>query len=264
MIGIFGGSGLYDLLENIEEVEVDTPYGRPSDKIMVGAYAGKKIAFLPRHGRGHVFPPHLVPYRANLFAFRELGVTRVLAPCACGSLQPQIRPGDFVIGDQFVDRTNGRPDTFFNGPEVAHVSAADPYCPELRELAVRSCRELGIPVHERGTVVVINGPRFSTRSESKWFQNQGWEVINMTQYPECILAKEMEMCYVNISLITDYDAGLEGSQEIKPVTNAEVMRVFAENNAKVKDLLFRMIANLPEAESCDCRKSLAGALMGQT
>ncbi len=243
-IGVFGGSGFYSFLENYEEIEVNTPYGRPSDKIAITKIGDKTVAFLPRHGKHHQFTPHLVPYRANLFALGSLGVKKIIAPNACGSLQPNIKPGDFVICDQFVDRTSGRPDTFYDGPDVKHVSAADPYNEELRQLAVKTAKELGITVHDKGTVVVIQGPRFSTRAESRWFNKMGWEVINMTQYPECYLALELEIPYVNISLITDYDAGLEGNNDIKPVTHEAVLEVFNNNLDKVKKLIYAMIEKM--------------------
>jgi 5'-methylthioadenosine phosphorylase len=183
-------------------------------------------------------------------------VSRIVGPNACGSLQPEIEPGHFVICDQFVDRTWGRKDTFYDGPTTTHVSAADPYCPTMRSVAIGAAADVGVTAHPSGTVVVIQGPRFSTRSESRWFASQGWEVINMTQYPECFLARELEICYCNISLITDHDAGAEGAE---PVTNDEVVRVFLENNAKVKDLLYRMIPLLPEARDCGCATALEGA-----
>lgn len=256
-IGVFGGSGFYSLLEGAHERTVETPYGEPSDTLTLGEIAGRSVAFLPRHGRSHRLPPHRINYRANVWAFRSLGVQWVFGPCAAGSLQPGVRPGEFVICDQFVDRTWGRGDTFYDGPIVTHISGADPYCPTLRRLAVETCREHAIPVHDRGTVVVIQGPRFSTRAESRWFHGQGWEVINMTNYPECILARELEMCYVNISLITDYDAGLEGEPGVEPVTHAAVLRVMQENNENLRRLLFALIARLPRARACSC----AGALV---
>lgn len=254
-IGVFGGSGFYSFLENIEEIEMDTPYGKPSDKFAIATFEGKKIAFLPRHGRNHHLPPHMIPYKANLFAMKQLGVKAILAPTASGSLQPHIKPGDFVICDQFIDRTSGRKDTFFDGPETRHISAAHPYCPELRRLAIKTGKDLGITVHESGTVVVIHGPRFSTVAESRWFSKMGWEVINMTQYPEVYLAREMGICYGNIALITDFDAGLEGQDNILPVTEDEVLRVFSENNDKVKKMLFEIIKNLDlDSFQCHCKK----------
>lgn len=258
-IGVFGGSGFYRFLEDVEEIKVETPYGAPSEKIALGRLSTRRVAFLPRHGKEHSLPPHMIPYRANVYAFKKLGVTRVVAPCAAGSLQPSVKPGDFVICDQFVDRTSGRKDTFYDGPVATHVSAADPYCPELRSLAIRAASELGITVHARGTVVVIQGPRFSTRAESQWFSQMGWEVINMTQYPECALAREVELCYVNISLITDYDVGLADRADVAPVTHEEVLRVFRENNEKLRALLFRLIEAIPAERNCECGASLRHA-----
>lgn len=255
-IGVFGGSGFYSLLDNAEEVRVDTPYGAPSAPVTVGDIAGRRVAFLPRHGTAHQYPPHMINYRANVYAMKLLGVTRIIGPNACGSLQPHVKPGDFVICDQFVDRTWGRKDTFYDGPTTTHVSSADPYCPVMRQVAIDKAKELGITVHERGTVVVIQGPRFSTRAESRWFASQGWEVINMTQYPEAYLARELEICYCNISLITDHDAGAEG---VEPVTNEEVIRVFNQNNEKLRGLLHAMIPALPEERDCLCAHALEGA-----
>jgi 5'-methylthioadenosine phosphorylase len=255
-IGVFGGSGFDRFLEDAEAVPVDTPYGEPSAPPVVGEVAGRRVAFLPRHGEKHRFPPHRIPYLANVWAMKELGVTRVIGPNACGSLQEHIRPGDFVICDQLVDRTRLRPSTFYDGPTTTHISFADPYCPTMRGVAVDRGRAVGIPIHDRGTVVVVEGPRFSTRAESAWFKAAGWEVINMTQYPESVLARELELCYANISLITDYDVGVEG---IPAVTNDEVVRVFNENNAKLRDLLLAMIPALPEARDCPCATALRGA-----
>ncbi len=255
-IGVFGGSGFYELLDNPQEHRMNTPFGAPSSPVMVGDIGGRTVAFLPRHGKDHSLPPHMINYRANLWAMKQLGVERIIGPNACGSLQKDVEPGHFVICDQFVDRTWGRKDTFYDGPITTHVSSADPYCPTMRDVAVRTAGELGITAHPQGTVVVIQGPRFSTRSESKWFASQGWEVINMTQYPECYLARELEICYCNISLITDYDAGTE---DAAPVTNDDVVRVFAENNSKVKDMLYHMIPALPRERECVCAHALEGA-----
>ena len=192
---------------------------------------------------------------------KALGVSRVISPCAAGSLQPHVKPGDFVICDQFVNKTYGRHDTFYDGPITTHVSPADPYCPELSGLAVETAKKLGISVHDKGTILVIPGPRFSTKAESKFYTVQGWEVINMTQYPEVILAKELEMCYLNIALITDYDAGLEGLQDIQPVTLNEVIRVFNQNNLRVKKLITSLIPKLPRRRVCACAKAMEGAFV---
>jgi len=257
-VGVFGGSGFYRLLDDVEFVRVETPYGDPSDKIALGEVEGVGVAFLPRHGSKHTLPPAAINYRANLWALRELGVTRVIAPTAAGSLQIGVKPGDFVVVDQFVDRTYGRAQTFYDGPRVVHISSADPYCEDLRQRSIRVGRELGISVHERGTVVVVQGPRFSTRAESKWYASQGWEVINMTQYPEVVLARELQMCYVNIALITDYDVGLEG---LEPVTVGEVVRVLHANNERVRRLIERLLPGLGAERMCGCSHALEQAVI---
>ncbi|OQA20914.1 MAG: S-methyl-5'-thioadenosine phosphorylase [Actinobacteria bacterium ADurb.Bin346] len=258
-IGVFGGSGFYNFLKIKEEINLKTPYGKPSDSIIIGELEGKNVAFLPRHGKNHSIPPHRINYRANVYAMKQLGVKRIFAPCAAGSLQPHIKPGDFVICDQFVDRTNCRNDTFYDGPEVIHISTAEPYCPVLRDAVMQSSQRLKIPYHGNGTVVIIQGPRFSTKSESRWYSARGWEVINMTQYPEVTLARELEICYVNISLITDYDAGLEGHPGVKPVSGSDVIKIFNENNDKLRSLLFDAIPAVPQERSCVCATALTGA-----
>ncbi len=260
-IGVFGGSGLYSMegATVLEELKVETPFGAPSDLITIVEIAGKRVAFLPRHGRKHQYPPHKVPYKANIWAMKALGVERVLAPNAVGSLQRHVKPGDFVICDQFVDRTRHRDDTFFNGPLTTHVSTADPYCPQLRAIAIEACRDLGIPHHERGTVVVIEGPRFSTKAESRWFTQMGWEVINMTQYPEVVLAREAELCYVNISIVTDYDTGLVAEGEVEPVSAEEVMRNFAASVERARQLIAEIIRRLPAQRTCRCGEALKHA-----
>jgi 5'-methylthioadenosine phosphorylase len=261
-IGVFGGSGFYSLLEGaVEQVSVQTPFGPPSDSIGIGHLGDARVAFLPRHGPHHRIPPHAINYRANLWAMAQLGVSRVIAPTAAGSLQPHIKPGDFVVCDQFVDRTYAREQTFYDGPRVVHISTAEPYCPELRQHSIAVGRELGITVHERGTVVVIQGPRFSTRAESQWFSKQGWEVINMTQYPEAVLARELEMCYVNIALITDYDAGLEGETGVRPVSVTEVIRVLNDNNERVRRLIEGLLPRVLAVRTCPCARALEHAVV---
>jgi 5'-methylthioadenosine phosphorylase len=258
-IGVIGGSGFYKFLQTKEASKQDTPYGAPSATLRLSEVKGKRVAFLPRHGEHHEFPPHVVPYRANLFAMKQLGVERVFGPTAVGSLKPEVKPGDFVMTDQFVNFTNGRKDTYFEGPETAHVGSADPYCPELRDVLMKASKEVGIKVHRKGTVVVIQGPRFSTRAESKFFRSQGWDIINMTQYPEAILARELEMCYANISLVTDYDVGLEGDPKVEPVSNDEVMRVFNANLEKLRTLLLKAIELTPAKRSCSCGSAMKNA-----
>ncbi len=258
-IGIFGGSGFYEFLEGMEEVEVETPFGRPSDKVMVGEYAGRKIAFLPRHGRGHRWPPHKVNWRANVYAMKMLGVTRIISPSAVGSLQPHIHPGDIVVCDQFVDRTWGRKVSYYEGPSTIHVASAEIYCPQLRSLAVEQARKLGLRVHDGGTVVVIQGPRFSSRAESEWFTKMGWSVVGMTQYPEAFLARELCLCFVNLSLVTDYDVGLVAGGEVEPVSAEVIKRTFAQNIDKARRLILAMIENMPKERTCDCARALEGA-----
>jgi 5'-methylthioadenosine phosphorylase len=258
-VGIFGGSGFYSFLDDVREEKVETPYGPPSAPLSVGRIEGAEVAFLPRHGLHHELPPHMINYRANAWAMKELGVNRIIGPCAAGSLKSEVKPGDFVVSDQLVNLTSGRADTFYEGPTTTHISFADPYCPELRDLAIKTGRDLGISLHEEGTVVAVPGPRFSTRAESKWFQQAGWEVINMTQYPEAYLARELEICYVNVALITDYDVGIAGQTE--PVSHEEVIRVFNENNDKLRQMLFAIVPRIPAARRCPCATALKGASM---
>jgi 5'-methylthioadenosine phosphorylase len=242
-VGVVGGSGFYSLLDDVREIKVDTPYGAPSDSVFLAEVSGRGVAFLPRHGRRHTIPPHKINYRANVWALRSLGVKAVISPCAAGSLQLPVKPGDFVVCDQFVDRTTGRADTFYDGPIVTHLSSADTYDPVLRQLAIDTIRDHGIEVHETGTVVVINGPRFSTKSESTWFTSAGWEVINMTQYPEAWLCRELGMAVVNISLITDYDAGvLEGTHAVDAMS---VLEVFQQNAERIQSVVLDLIGRFP-------------------
>jgi len=261
-IGIFGGSGFYSLLPGVREVDIETPYGPPSDSLFVAEYEGKRVAFLPRHGRKHTIPPHEINYRANVWAMKSLGVRYLISPCAAGSLQRHVKPEHFVVCDQYVDRTRNRCDTFFDGPEVHHVSSADPYCPHLRQLAIDVCREQGITVHERGTVVIIQGPRFSTRAESKWFTAAGWEVISMTQYPEAYLALEQAIAVVNISLITDYDCGLVAEGDVAPVTQEEVFTVFKKNAERVKSVVLEMVKRIPLDLDSPCHHFVEGSRVG--
>jgi 5'-methylthioadenosine phosphorylase len=257
-IGVFGGSGFYSFVDVVDEVELETPYGPPSAPVVIGEVAGRRVAFLPRHGRRHEYPPAQVPYRANVWAMRALGVRRLIGPCASGALRPELELGAFVVCDQFVDRTWGRADTFYPGPETVHVSAADPYCTDLRRILVETARELEIPVADGGTVVVIQGPRFSTRAESRWLASLG-DVINMTAYPEGHLARELELCYANISMVTDHDVGVEGTE---PVSSETVMRVFAQNNERLRELLFAAIPRIGPQPRDACATALEGARVG--
>ncbi len=258
-IGVIGGSGFYSLLDNVREVAVETPYGPPSDNLFLAELEGKTVAFVPRHGRHHTIPPHRINYRANIWALHSVGVRNLISPCAAGSLQPHVKPEHFVVCDQYVDRTRGRADSFYDGPEVYHVSPADPYCPHLRRFAVETIRDHGITVHPAGTVVVINGPRFSTKAESRWFSSQGWEVISMTQYPEAYLALELAMAVVNISLITDFDAALFGGGDIEPVNAAEVFEVFKKNSDRIKRVVLDLIRRIPEDLDSPCHHVLEHA-----
>ncbi len=249
-VGIFGGSGFYNFVSGIEEYEIETPYGATSDKIMLAEIEGKKVAFMPRHGRNHHITPNKINYRANVWAMKEIGCKRVISPCAAGSLQKHVKPGDIVFCDQFFDKTSGRKDSFFDEDDVIHVSAADIYCPQFREVAIKSAQNLGLSFHKKGTVVVIPGPRFSSKAESEFYTKQGWEVINMTQYPEAYLVKEMDMCPLNITLVTDYDAGLVAG--CAPVSHGDVLKVFQSNLENLRRLLFEIIKNLPDTQECGC------------
>ena len=258
MIGVIGGTGFYEFLEDAREMAVATPYGDPSAPPTVGSIDGVEVAFLPRHGRNHQLPPHVVPYRANLWALREVGVDRVISPTAAGSLVKEFEPGHLVVSDQLIDRTWGRPSTFFEGPGTVHVSFADPYCSELRPLAIESVRAAGATVHERGTMVVIQGPRFSTRAESRWFAEQGGHVIGMTQAPEAVLARELEMCFVNISVVTDYDVGMEG--DFPPVSHAIVVERFQATLDTLKEAVRILVPKAAgTSRSCACATARADA-----
>ncbi len=254
-LAVIGGSGFYHLLGDArpDPRPIDTPYGSPSDAVEVGELGGRSVAFLARHGRDHTLPPHRINYRANLWALASIGVQRVIAPCAVGSLRPAIARGHVVVCDQFIDRTRGqRSDTYFDGPDVAHLSAPSPYCSELRAAAVSACIAEGIPTHDRGTVAVIEGPRFATLAESHLHAQSGADVINMTQYPEVVLARELGLCYAALALVTDYDAGLAGDPTIAPVTQEEVFRVFSDNLTTLRLAIDRLIVSLPLTPTCDC------------
>jgi 5'-methylthioadenosine phosphorylase len=260
-IGVIGGSGFYEFLSDTERVTITTPFGDPSDDVVIGDLGGRRVAFLARHGQGHRFPPHRVNYRANLWALRSVGVRQVLAPCAVGSLKPENGPGTIVVPDQVVDRTWGRDHTVYDGiGHVVHVGFADPYCPRGREVAINACRAAGMSVVEAGTLVVINGPRFSSSAESRWHQQAGWTVVGMTGMPEASIARELAMCFTTIALVTDHDAGVGGGEA---VTHAEVLRVFARSIDGLKAVLRSAVSLMPDAEddasaTCACRRSLDG------
>ncbi len=259
-IAIIGGSGLYKLLDKAKEVKVKTPYGLPSDKITLGQLSGRKIAFLPRHGKKHQFPPHSINYRANIWALKELGVKQIISLTACGSLQKEIKRGDFVVIDQFVDRTAGRQATFYDGPKTIHVSTAYPYCPKINKIAYEMGLKLGLRIHSHGTLVIIEGPRFSTRAESEWFTKMGWDVINMTGYPEITLAREAQMCYCSLGLVTDYDVGIVAWEKLPPVSAQEIVKVLNQNIDKAISLTLAIIKKLPQKRECGCGNSLDSAI----
>ena len=258
MIGIFGGSGFYRFLDDVEEMPVATPYGPPSAAVRVGRLNGHEVAFMPRHGDEHTLPPHRINYRANVWAMREVGVRRIVGPSAVGSLKRELEPGTFVICDQFVDRTQARESTFYDGPQTIHVSAADPYCADLSRTLAAAARDEGIPVVEGGTVVVIHGPRFSTRAESRWYAASGFDLIGMTQYPECWLARELALCYANLLLVTDYDVGVDGGE---PVSTGAVMDVFRRNLDRLRALLFRAVPKIGPQPDDLCANALQSAIV---
>ncbi len=259
-IGIFGGTGIYDsgLLRDSKEITIETPYGKTSDTITIGEFEGKKIAFLPRHGKKHSITPHMINYRANIWAFKELGITRIIAPSAVGSLKEEIKPGDFVLPIQFIDFTKSRKNSFYDGDKVVHISVAEPFCPELQKIVTNVMKNQNMTMHQNCTYVCIEGPRFSTKAESKFYKSTGADIIGMTLVPECQLAREAQMCYVSISTVTDYDVWAE-----KPVTAKEVMNTLSKNVEITKKILVELIKKLPENFTsnrlCSCEKSLTEA-----
>ena len=254
-IGVIGGTGLYSFLDSAEEISVDTPFGAPSAPLVIGEVAGRRVAFVPRHGRDHQFPPHRIPYRANLWALRSVGVRQVLAPSAVGSLTVDYGPGTLAVPDQLVDRTTARSQTFYHEGGAVHIQFADPYCPVGRAYAVAAAQGLGWDPVSAGTLVIIDGPRFSTRAESRWYAAQGWTLIGMTGHPEAVLARELALCYTTIALVTDTDAGVE---EGEGVTQAEVFRVFSENIGRLRQVLMRILEGLPGERDCPCPHVLDG------
>ncbi|MEU5839489.1 S-methyl-5'-thioadenosine phosphorylase [Streptomyces diacarni] len=264
-IGVIGGSGFYSFLDDVTEVTVETPYGPPSDSLFLGETGGRKVAFLPRHGRGHHLPPNRINYRANMWALRSVGVRQIIAPCAVGGLQPEYGPGTLVIPDQLVDRTKTRQQSFFDGealpdgsvPNVLHITFADPYCEAGRQASLRAARDQGWQAVDGGTMCVIEGPRFSTRAESRWHAAQGWSVVGMTGHPEAVLARELELCYSSLALVTDLDAGAEAGEG---VSHEEVLRVFGENIDRLRQVLFEAVRELPTGSDrkCECGTALGG------
>lgn len=259
-VGIIGGTGVYDpgLFGDKREVKVHTPYGEPSDLVTMGEYSGVRVAFIPRHGRGHRIPPHMINSRANIWALKQLGVKRIIAPSAVGSLQEALRPGDIAIPDQFIDFTKKREYTFYDGGQVCHVSVADPFCPELRQVAIGRIRNLDFPLHDRATYICIEGPRFSTRAESKFYRDaMKGEIIGMTLVPEVTLAREAEICYLSVATVTDYDVWAD-----KPVSSSEIIETLAKNVEKTKKLIADLIPAIPQKRAkCTCGTALEGALL---
>ena len=255
-IGIFGGTGIYDsgLLKDSKEITIDTPYGKTSDSITVGEFNGRKVAFMPRHGKKHTIPPHLINFRANIWAFKELGVKRIIAPSAVGSLKEEFEPGHFALPSQFIDFTKSRKGTFSENGKVIHISVADPFCPELQNVILNVTKEQEIQIHDNCTYICIEGPRFSTKAESKFFRTTGADIIGMTLVPECQLAREAQICYVSISTVTDYDVWAE-----KPVTAKDVMETLAKNVEMTKKLLTLVIDQIPKIKSCFCETALEEA-----
>jgi 5'-methylthioadenosine phosphorylase len=255
-VGVIGGSGFYEFVDEPTLVAVETPFGPPSEPIVTGLVGGRPVAFLPRHGRDHRFPPHRVPYRANLWALRAVGVRQVLAPCAVGSLRADFEPGTLVVPDQVVDRTWGRDHTIYDtvGP-VVHVGFADPYCPVGRRTTVAAAGRLGWPPEDGGTLVVIQGPRFSSRAESRHHSLQGWSVVGMTGQPEATIARELALWYTSIAVVTDLVAGVEAGEG---VTHHEVLEAFAQSVARLRPLLAAVIADLPSERDCACGRALEG------
>lgn len=253
-IAVIGGSGFYSLLDAAQLVDIATPYGEPSDPIALGTVDDRQVAFLARHGTDHRHPPHRINYRANLWALRSLGVRQVLAPCAVGSLRPELGPGSIVIPDQLVDRTTSRVQTYFDDGAV-HAPFADPYCPVGRTTVVKAAAGAGLAAQDGGVMVVIEGPRFSTRAESQWYASTGWSVVNMTGHPEAVLARELALCYTPIALVTDYDAGVQAGDG---VSQDEVFRIFGENVETLKHLVLQAITQLDLERPCSCGTALDG------
>ena len=256
-IGIFGGTGIYDsgLLKESKEITVDTPFGKTSDSITVGVFKGRKVAFMPRHGKKHTIPPHMINFRANIWAFKEMGIKRIIAPSAVGSLQERLKPGDLALPSQFIDFTKSRKTSFFEEEKVIHISVADPFCPELQSATIKAVDNLHLKIHRDCTYVCIEGPRFSTRAESKFYKKViGADIIGMTLVPECQLAREGQMCYVSISTVTDYDVWAE-----KPVTAKEVIETLSKNVETTKKILTLLPEFIPSQRGCSCEKALTEA-----
>jgi 5'-methylthioadenosine phosphorylase len=260
VVGVIGGTGLYEMdgLTDIEELRVDTPYGETSDAIVSGRLGDVRMLFLPRHGRGHRFIPSVVPYRANIWALKKLGADWIVSVSAVGSLKEEIRPGDVVIVDQFIDRTRSRENTFFDEGIVAHVVFADPVCPTLASGLLAAARKVGGTVHPKGTYTVMEGPAFSTRAESHLYRSWGSDLIGMTNLPEAKLAREAEICYATIALATDYDCW---RTEDSDVELAQIIAVLKANVAKAKKIVAEAVKALPSRDACKCATALKDAIV---
>lgn len=259
-IGIIGGTGIYnaEIFSDVSEIKVHTPYGDTSDNVFIGRHANKSVAFIPRHGKDHRIPPHRINYRANIWALKSLGVTRILAPSAVGSLKIDYKPGDLVVPDQFIDLTKTRNSTFYEGGKVCHISMAQPFCSELINIAQLTLKDLSFKSHINGTYVCIEGPRFSTKAESKYYREViNADIIGMTLIPECVLAREAEICYISLSTITDYDVWTE-----EPVNSKEIIKTLRDNVSKTKEVLAEIISRIPyERKQCNCGHSLENSVL---
>ncbi|MCX7760173.1 MAG: S-methyl-5'-thioadenosine phosphorylase [Hydrogenothermaceae bacterium] len=277
MIGIIGGSGLYNIegIKVLEEVKVETPFGEPSDSYIVAEYKDKKVIFLPRHGRGHKFPPHLINFRANIWGFRKLGVNRILSVSAVGGINPNFNPGDFVISDNFVDFTKSRIQTFYEGiyskdsdtnyqdeveeylntKRVVHIDVTEPFCPIMRESLIKACRENGSKFHEKGVYVATEGPRLETKAEIKMFSNMGFDIVGMTLVPEVVLARELKIHFGSISIVTNLAAGISENR----LTSDEVVEMMHKKNEEIKQVILKFLDILPDNFNCQCEEVLKGA-----
>ncbi|MCJ7623462.1 MAG: S-methyl-5'-thioadenosine phosphorylase [Anaerolineaceae bacterium] len=263
VLGIIGGSGLYKMgsLKNVNSFEVETPFGKPSSPIIIGTLSNKRVAFLSRHGIGHVLSPSEVNYRANIYALKTLGVERIVSISACGSLREDLRPGHIVIPDQLFDFTRGkRKRTFFEGGLVSHIGSADPFCAELSSHVYKAVVQVGATAHMGGTFITIEGPRFSTKAESKVFQSWGMSIIGMTASPEAYLAREAELCYATMGHVTDYDVWHESEE---PVSVEMVIKTLSKNTDYAQKAIEVLAENLKEETGCDCKNALASALITQ-
>ena len=253
-MGIIGGSGLDDpkIIKNLKEIDVKTPFGKPASKLMLGKIKGVEVVILSRHGEGHRIMPTNVPFQANVWALKQQGCTHILATTACGSLREKIKPGEFVLPDQFIDRTTKRKSTFYEKDKVCHIPMAEPFCPKLRELLSKTCKELKLSHHNKGTVVTIEGPRFSTKAESHMFRQWGADVVNMTTVPEVVLAREAGICYQAIAMATDYDCWHESEE---PVNVEMVLKTMAKNAENVKNLIIKTIPKINYVD-CECKEAI--------